>query len=465
MLARVCRFESCSGHKGEHRESGVRLFCFAGILLTFVVKPKYHLLIAMDPKTPLSGDPSEALLGAFAAGKVRRVWVVLSIFLLLLLLLAWLIRYPDVLSVRVVLQAEGLVDRLDAALPGRIAFVPVREGQEVAPGDVLLIWEDGSASWQDVQQLGAMPMPLQQADVERIDALQLGSLAPVWAEVRSAWQSYQTARATLRAGQYDASTGRQLAHLEDMAASIKRQSATAADALALAEEIWQRSQRLADSNAISRLQAAQAEAGYLDARAAAEALEQEYHQILFQKEALNKELKDVRILDEKALRAAQTAWMASWDRLKALQPEWEARHILNATGSGRVRFRQPLQSGLWLEEGAPLLAIERPDTAEIWIARGRLPADGVGRVAVAAEADLRLDAFPFEEYGNVPGIVRYLSPLAENEAFLVEIEVSPPLITDTGKPLPAGPEMPATARIFTAKKRLLHRILEGFKRI
>ena len=124
-----------------------------------------------------------------------------------------------------------------------------------------------------------------------------------------------------------------------------------------------------------------------------------------------------------------------------------------------------MKPGQWVDEGTPLFAVQAEAGPETWKAAGWLPAAGAGRIETGARVQLRLDAFPHGEYGALPGAVTHISPLSENDAFLVEIGLPDSLISDTGKTLSPGLESPATARIFTSRKRLLDRLFEVFRRI
>ena len=409
-------------------------------------------------------EPAEQLLGGFASGRARWALLIFFAFFALLFLLAWLIRYPDIFTVRVLIQATDRVDRYYAASSGQIADIPVENGQQVDSGAVLLVWKT-SASWKDIVALAAMSPPTGVVGIRQVDILELGELETQWTLALAKWGEYQAAIQTARADWLSPATIRQLDLLENMEASLSKRRDILVEQAILAETTWHRYERLASKNTVSQETLAEAIANYLEKKAAVEAIESEFIRVAIQREELEKGQLELALQDNKELRQKKEDWDREWRLLIALQRDWVERHLTRARHAGEVLFSRPLEPLQWLEEGEATLAVSVGSVLPGWQARGWLPARGTGRVAEGAEVQLRLDAFPYEEYGSLEGAVSHISPLSENESFLVEIALPDSLITATGRILPVGPEMPATARIYTSKKRLLIRLLEGLKRL
>ncbi|MCB9284813.1 MAG: HlyD family efflux transporter periplasmic adaptor subunit [Lewinellaceae bacterium] len=409
-------------------------------------------------------EPADELLGGFAVGKAR--WILIFLFGLfaLFFLLTWLIRYPDIFTIRVMVRATDRVERYTAAFAGQIAEIPVENGQEVDSGAVLLVWKHGGA-WRDILALGTSPVPAADPGIQQIDALNLGELESQWAIARSAWADYRTELLTARSDRLSPGTLRQIKLLDSVELTLFRRRATLDEQVNLAEADWQRYQRLAEQNTASREALDEAERKYLETRETREAIESELYRVALQREALEKEQLDLALQDSKVLRQKMESWDREWRTLQALRQDWIERYLVRSRQAGRVVFSRPLEPLQWLEEGEPTLALALDHSPLAWQARGWLPARGAGRVETGAEVQLRLDAFPYEEYGCLDGKLVSVSPLSENESFLVEIALPDSLITDTGQTLPVKAEMPATARIFSSKKRLLQRMLEGFRKL
>ena len=272
-------------------------------------------------------EPAEELFGKFFPLKARWVFPALLGFLALLFLLAWLIRYPDVTSIRVLLRKEGRVERYYAETPRRVAALPVENGQSADSGAVLLVWETG-AGWEDIAALGRIPLPNDEAAVARVGALELGELEAQWALAWSAWEGYRSALETARAAVLAPALARQLAVLADMESALRVQAETRAQEAELAKRTWERSQRLAKEDAVSLESVAAAEAAYLEKKAGAGSVELELQRVGLQREALEQEQLETALLDDKDLREKKERWEAEWRLLVARSGEWTRRNLI-----------------------------------------------------------------------------------------------------------------------------------------
>jgi HlyD family secretion protein len=78
---------------------------------------------------------------------------------------------------------------------------------------------------------------------------------------------------------------------------------------------------------------------------------------------------------------------------------------------------------------------------------------------------IKFQAFPFQEYGVVNGIVLSISTLpASDNSFFATVDLPNGLTTNSGKRLNFRLGMSATAEIVTQDLRLLERLMSGIKR-
>ena len=93
-------------------------------------------------------------------------------------------------------------------------------------------------------------------------------------------------------------------------------------------------------------------------------------------------------------------------------------------------------------------------------------------------AKLKLDAYPFQDYGIVDGHVSWISPDSKaavdpqtgqtNEAsefFELEISVDRPYLATAQEQIPITPGQTATAEIVIRQRRLIDYFLEPFKKL
>ena len=97
------------------------------------------------------------------------------------------------------------------------------------------------------------------------------------------------------------------------------------------------------------------------------------------------------------------------------------RHIL-APVTGRLGKIAALQPGVFVEEGDTLAAVV-PD-GDVHIVADFLPHTALGRIRPGQPARLRLDSFPWAQYGTLPATVARVASEALNGRVRVELTVS-----------------------------------------
>jgi membrane fusion protein (multidrug efflux system) len=83
-----------------------------------------------------------------------------------------------------------------------------------------------------------------------------------------------------------------------------------------------------------------------------------------------------------------------------------------------------LQPGVFIEEGARLGAVV--PSGELRIVADFPASDAVGRLQPGQPARLRLDAFPWTQYGSLPARVARVANEARDGRIRVELTVQPP---------------------------------------
>jgi multidrug resistance efflux pump len=104
------------------------------------------------------------------------------------------------------------------------------------------------------------------------------------------------------------------------------------------------------------------------------------------------------------------------------------KHLVRAPISGRIGDVVPLSTGAYVAEGQRLATVVPTD--DLIIVADFSPSLTLGRVQPGQKAQLRLDAFPWAQFGSVPATVsRVASEIRDN---LVRVEFTPDLVPTNG---------------------------------
>jgi HlyD family secretion protein len=94
-----------------------------------------------------------------------------------------------------------------------------------------------------------------------------------------------------------------------------------------------------------------------------------------------------------------------------------------------------------------------------------LPAIGAGKVKVGQKVNIRLDNYPYMEFGMLEGRIANISDIPDQGMYYATVVFPDGLITSYGKALVFTQRLNGTAEIITNDIRLLHRILQPLKHI
>jgi len=96
------------------------------------------------------------------------------------------------------------------------------------------------------------------------------------------------------------------------------------------------------------------------------------------------------------------------------------------------------------------------------------PSLGVGKVNIGNKAIVKIDAYPYKEFGLIVSVVdkisdtRVVSDIQNQLQYELTVPLHDTLITDHNKTINYSPNMSATLEVITSDKSILSRIMEQF---
>jgi membrane fusion protein (multidrug efflux system) len=293
-----------------------------------------------------------------------------------------------------VVTPEARVEAAAAAAPvatqvgGMVTAVSMEMGAPVHAGDVL-VELDATVEQKRLEE-----------EIARQDALN--------SELTALRSQVETARSLLGAAQ-----ARALAASEEGNARFVE----ADDAAQLAEEQARRLEQVATG--VSAIEVLEAQATARQKRAAADALRSQIRREDWDQRGLTGDrLADLAELQRQvATTSGELGTTAA--AVARLGGEVERRHI-RAPVDGVLGEGRALRPGTVLEEGETIATIV--PTGDLRIVASFSPADALGRIHVGQPARMRLDGFPWTEYGAVPAVVTAVATESRDGRVRVELE-------------------------------------------
>ena len=410
------------------------------------------------PPTDLEGSEATQFISRPPGWLVRNGIVLFSGVVVLLLVLSWLVRYPDVVPARVTLLGPQPPVRIVAGSEGRLQEILVEENAEVKPGDALIVVQN-TARLEDVRRLEELlTAAADRPETLDLPSLRLGSLQTLTARLRREIADYDNYRRRDPVARRLLALDRQEANLRALQTSVAEQVTFSKESILLAREQLARDSQLVSSGARSLEELERSRAALTDLRRRQNRLESS---------RLDYELQ-LRELDSQRLQLEQTSGLATSDRLFQLEStyrelqaaiaDWYDRFVLRAPVAGRVRFTQPLSIGRFAARDEELLTLVPTTTPTTVYGRAEIPLAGYGKVTPGMRVNVRLEAFPYREFGSLNGTLVALSEVPEDNRYLGRVAFPDSLVTTYGTVIPYLPELPGSGRIITRKRRLAERI-------
>jgi len=131
--------------------------------------------------------------------------------------------------------------------------------------------------------------------------------------------------------------------------------------------------------------------------------------------------------------------------------------------AGQVTFTNFWSINQFVSAGNVVFNVVPENEREI-IGKATIPIAGAGKVEVGQRVNIKLDNYPYMEYGLLEGKITNISmvPVTTEKGgyYTAEIKLINNLVTNYKKALPFNQEMQGNAEIITKDRRLIERLVE-----
>ncbi|TNE68073.1 MAG: HlyD family efflux transporter periplasmic adaptor subunit [Bacteroidetes bacterium] len=421
----------------------------------------------------LRSEEVQEILGTPPGWLVR--WGTFVVFLCFAALIgvAAVISYPDVVEARVTITTTAPPVDVVARADGHITALFVTDKQEVLQGDVLGVIES-TARYQDVLQLdqlvGAWLKIRQEDSLAQLTiplSLELGEVQTDYSAFVQDLTSFQFGKEDKNSSiqQNIGSINRQISKL-DKSIEVDRKAARQVQSqISTARERYQKQLELFKAGLISEVELEKARDAIDSLEQQAGALENSILRKQGEIISLKKARDDTSFSGLEGSSSSGSRLQQSLNTLRASIDKWKQTYLLTAPVDGKVSFHARLfAANQYVSQGEQVLTVVTPQKTDKVIGRLLLPIAGSGKVQPKQRVIIKLDSYPYYEYGTCRGTVisKSLVPKDNKYAILVFLPDTRPdtLLTSYNIGVPFEQQMQGTAEIITEEKQFLERIYE-----
>lgn len=391
----------------------------------------------------------------------------ISIFIAILTLLivgSAILRYPDVINALVTISTKNPPVRLIAKSDGLLDSVFVLNNQMVKKGDYIAVIKNPAIT-KDVIELKRLLEEYESID-ENFKAIsdstmRLGELQIPYSTFKEELQKYEYFLKNNFYAQKIQSFKRQIAFYSDLNENLERQKLIADEELKNAEELYAKYEMLFEKNMIGKDEFLQYQSQYLQKKYNVENLGANIIRNNIQLEEYQKTVLEIAQQYGENKQNYIIRLNESFKTLRAQYDSWKERYVIAATETGKVSFFNFWSKNQQVTPGTVVAAII-PDTTEL-VARAVLPGAGVGKVEIGQKVRIKLNAYPYEQFGVIIGNISAVSAISSENNYVVSIDLEQGLTTTYHKQLDLSSELQGTAEIITKDISLLERFFYNFR--
>jgi multidrug resistance efflux pump len=144
--------------------------------------------------------------------------------------------------------------------------------------------------------------------------------------------------------------------------------------------------------------------------------------------------------------------------------EWEQTYVIESPAEGQISYFTFWSEHQNVKQGDEMFSIIPTNQMET-IGKVLLPTQSAGKLKIGQKAIIKLDNFPFAEFGVVEGRVKLISSIPKQNHYAVEIDFNNKLITNTGMPILTKNDIQGTVDIVTEDLRLIERVFYQIRKV
>jgi HlyD family secretion protein len=178
---------------------------------------------------------------------------------------------------------------------------------------------------------------------------------------------------------------------------------------------------------------------------------------------LNQQIQEQKVLKSEEENTKLATLKERYDNLSSQLISWEQNYVLKTPIAGQVTFNNYWSINQFVSNGSVVFTVV-PDNEQEIIGKASVPLTGAGKVEVGQRVNIKLDNFPYLEFGFLEGEISNLSmvPVTNENGtyYTAEIKLKNNLTTNSNKILPFNQEMQGYAEVITKDRRLIERLVE-----
>lgn len=406
-------------------------------------------------------------------------WIsMIVVFLFLIMaIFGWLIRYPDIVQGQIVLNANSAPIKLVANTNGKLKLTHIRSMRDIKEGQVIAYIENGTnpTNVNYIDSLIKLYNPNSEAIIELQqklpENLSLGELNGKYYGFSSALQQFINYKQDGLYDKQEQNLNKILLEQQKQITSAQKRITMAINNLNFVHKFYSRDSILNLKRVISESELDKTQMNYISAKDAYQNVLNNLTAVKQQEQQTKSKLQELGVNKPEKEKELKIALISAYNDLIDNIIIWQQKYVFKAPVNGKIQFQKFYIENQFIQNGEQVFTVI--PKAEHIFGQVILPSLGSGKIKPGQEVIVKLDNYPYNEYGSITGKVNSISLTTNTtktergdlETYQVLVDFPNQLKTNYGTRLAFKAEAKGTAEVITNDRKLIQRLFDNLKYI
>lgn len=394
---------------------------------------------------------------------------IIFIILLMVLLMSYIIKYPEFVPASIVVTSQNPPEKLEARTNSKIERILVKDHQSVNKNQVMMVLQS-AADFKDILALKEImdSMSLSQVSffpIKKVSTFKLGELQGDYNSFAKALQDEQLFTRLKPYAPETIAVNQSIGEYRARIATLQQQRSLELTKFDLTKKNYQRSQELFNQGVIAAMELENEKIKFLQAEQNLKNINITLSQMQEAISNLHKTKSGTTINIEKDKITYSSQTLQLFEQLRKSLRQWEQNYLIVSSTDGIVSFQQFWGENQFVKPGDIVISV-LPKDRESLVGRMLIPSTNSGKVKPNQKVLIKLDNYRYQEYGIVEGKVQNISLTPDVKGnYYVDVLLPKGLKTSFNKELPFDKELKGNAEIVTEDLRLIERFFYQIRKL
>jgi len=381
----------------------------------------------------------------------------------IILIAGWFIKYPDVITAKVIITTAVPPINIVAKSSGAVKLL-INDNEDVKKNSVLGVIEN-SADSDDIFYLMNWCEQFTKSSVDNMvdikPNLSLGSVQNPYLQFNKSLNDYKLFKELKYFVKQIDLLNQRIYSYKELNQSLKKQIILFKSELFLTQQDYHTDSVLYAEGLNTKAEKNRAESILIQGKRSYESAKSNLINNKIQINQLNGQIADLTSKKLEQERVLNETIIQSFEQLESQLETWKQQFLLVSPIDGKASFSTYWSNNQYVKTGDEVMTIVPAETTAL--ARVEMPVRGSGKVEIGQKVNIKLDNYPYQEYGMILGKIKTKSLVPKNNNYTLTLSLPNGLTSSYKKELAFDREMKGTAEIITKDLRILERVFSQFR--